>query len=187
MNRYSLLTFVIWSLNLALAGILFAYFISFPAAIQFLTDFAPASLVAIITAEEYLRFAVFYIGGFALIFQLPLLITFIDSNRPLNPQSMIKYQRHLIVGSFILAAILTPTPDPVNQLMMAIPPIVLYYISVVIVYLRRYQRQKNAMPIIEKVRIPVQTPHPETHVVPVNWLPAEPRTLIMDIRPAYRS
>lgn len=134
--RKSILVYGFSSLILACSGALFAYFVSLPAALQFLTQFGGTSITPIITADEYFNFALAYVGGFAVLFQLILIIAIINRIKPLKPREMLKTQKYLIVGSFIIAAILTPTPDPVNQAIMAIPVVLMYQISIVYVWLK---------------------------------------------------
>jgi sec-independent protein translocase protein TatC len=118
---------------LAFAGVLFAYFVSLPAALHFLAKFGGAGVQSLITVDEYFNFALAYLAGFALLFQLPLLILFVNRIKPLTPGKMMGAQRFVILISFIVAAILTPTPDPFNQLLMAAPAIVLYQIGIIMV------------------------------------------------------
>ena len=54
--------------------------------------------------------------------------------KPLKPGSMMGAQRYIILGSFVIAAILTPTPDPINQTIMALPAVVLYQVSIVLIW-----------------------------------------------------
>lgn len=133
-SRLSIVAFVLWSVDLAYAGMLFGYFVSLPAALHFLTQFGGESIQSLITADEYFSFALAYIAGFALLFQLPLIVLFLNRITPLKPSGMIKAQKFIILGSFIVAAILTPTPDPLNQLIMALPIVVLYQLSIVLVW-----------------------------------------------------
>ena len=78
-----------------------------------------------------------YLGGFGRIFQLPIVILLVHRIRPLSPKILMKYLRHVILVSFIAAAILTPTPDPINQLIMAAPTILLYIITIGIISLQK--------------------------------------------------
>ncbi|MDZ7786481.1 MAG: twin-arginine translocase subunit TatC [Candidatus Saccharibacteria bacterium] len=132
--RRAVFTYLVWSANLAYIGVLFGYLVSLPAALHFLTRFGGESIQALITADEYFNFALAYIVGFALLFQLPLIILFINKIKPLKPSGMMKAQRWVILVSFIVAAILTPTPDPMNQFIMAVPVILLYQISILMVW-----------------------------------------------------
>lgn len=130
-----IISFAAWSFILAIAGVLFGYFISLPAALHFLTAFGGDNIQSLIRADEYFNFALAYIAGFALIFQVPVVMLFINRIKPLPPGIMMKSQRYVILASFILSAILTPTPDPVNQAIMALPMVFLYQIGIVLVWL----------------------------------------------------
>ncbi len=134
-TRRSLLWYVLVSVLLATAGIAFAYLVSLPAALHFLVGFGSSAgdIHALITAEEYFNFVLAYIAGFAALFQLPLVITFINKITPLKPKRLLSGTRYVILGSFIVAALITPTPDPVNQALMAGPIILLYFMSVVVI------------------------------------------------------
>jgi sec-independent protein translocase protein TatC len=137
--------YVIASLLLAVGGIAFAYFVSLPAALHFLVSFGDSSNIqSMITANEYFNFVLTYIAGFAVLFQVPLVILLIDKIKPMGPMPLLKATRYVILVSFIVAAIITPTPDPMNQALMAGPIIVLYLCSVAIVGLRSFMRPARA-------------------------------------------
>lgn len=127
-------TYTLWSLGLAYGGVLFAYVVSLPAALHFLTSFGGESIQALITADEYFNFALAYMAGFAVLFQIPLVMLFINRINPQSPIKLMRAQRYIILGSFIIAAILTPTPDPFNQLIMALPIILLYQLGIILIW-----------------------------------------------------
>lgn len=150
-KRRTIVGYVCMSVLLAAAGITFAYFISLPAALQFLTNFGgdSANIQALITADEYFSFVLAYIAGFALLFQLPLVISFINKVTPLKPVQLIGGTRYVILGSFIAAAIITPTPDPLNQGLMAGPIILLYFLSVIVVmFTNAVRHRKQRQPAV---------------------------------------
>lgn len=124
------------SLILAAGGVAFAYLVSLPAALNFLTKFGLPGVESLISANEYLSFVMTYLVGFALIFQLPLLLLVINTVTPLSPRGLLKSGRLVVAGSFIVAAVLTPTPDPVNQSIMALPVVLLYLFSVLFIWLK---------------------------------------------------
>lgn len=134
-NRLTISAYTLWSFILACSGILFAYFISLPSALTFLSQFGGSTIQSLITVDEYFNFALAYLAGFALMFQVPLIILFINRIKPLKPSKMMRAQRYIILFSFIAAAILTPTPDPFNQTIMALPAILLYQIGIILVWL----------------------------------------------------
>jgi len=101
------------SVTLALGGIAFAYFVSLPAALNFLTGIDMPQVGDLLTLDSYLSFVSSYIIAGALLFQLPLLMLIANSVTPLPPRRLMGYQRHVIVASFIFAAIVSPTRDRV--------------------------------------------------------------------------
>lgn len=148
-TRRSLLWYVFVSVLLACAGIAFAYFVSLPAALHFLVNFGDSAgdIQALITAEEYFNFVLAYIAGFAALFQLPLVITFINKVTPLKPSQLLGGTRYVILGSFVVSAIITPTPDPMNQALMAGPIILLYFATVVVIAAMNVAKRHRKRPV----------------------------------------
>lgn len=126
---------IISSFFLVVCGILFAYFVSLPAALFFLNKFSNEQVHSLLSTSEYLSFMVHYILGFGVVFQLPLLLVVINSVKKIPLKVLMKYQKWVLLGSFIIAAVLTPTPDVFNQLIMAVPLLLLYEASVVTIYI----------------------------------------------------
>lgn len=144
-RRVAIVAFTMWSFNLAYAGVLFAYFISLPAALHFLANFGSNGVQSLITVDEYFNFALAYLAGFALLFQVPLVILFINKIHRLKPGGMMGAQRFVILFSFIFAAMLTPTPDPFNQLLMAAPAVLLYQVAIILILIiNRKKRSPRA-------------------------------------------
>ncbi len=136
--------FTFLSFFLAVAGTLFAYFLTLPAALKFLVGFGNESIQSLITANEYFNFAFAYIVGFALLFQIPLILLFINRIKPLPPSKLFGALRYVVLGSFVISAIITPTPDPLNQAFMALPAISLYLVSAIILSVaNRTKRSKK--------------------------------------------
>lgn len=129
---------------LALSGALFAYIVAIPAAISFLTTFAGDAVTPNLTAESYLGFIVAYMLGLAALFQLPLLLFIFDYVKPFPPGALLSSQRFVVVGAIIAAALITPTPDIINQLIVAGPIIAIYQLGAVVVYVRRKLRSRSA-------------------------------------------
>jgi sec-independent protein translocase protein TatC len=153
-TRRSFVLHVFLSVLLAVAGITFAYFISLPAALHFLVNFGTKgdNIQALITANEYFNFVLAYIAGFAALFQLPLLISFINRVKPLKPSQLISGTRYVVLVSFIVAAIITPTPDPLNQALMAGPIIALYFVSVLVVAVSNaLSRRRKVKPVVPEL------------------------------------
>jgi len=134
---------LILSFVLLIAGILFGYMYAVPGALRFLSTFAGDYVESALTADSYLNFIVGYTLGLGLIFQLPLLLFIIHKIKPLTPMGLLKSERWVILFAFIAAAIITPTPDPLNQTIIALPVIGIYQLGVIAVLLS-IQRTKRA-------------------------------------------
>ncbi len=144
-TKRSFVLYVIASLVLAVAGIAMAYYVSLPAALHFLVNFGGESgIKSLITANEYFNFVLTYIAGFAALFQVPLIILLIDRIHPVPPMKLLGAFKWVVLGSFVISAVITPTPDPMNQGLMAGPVIILYLFSVGVVALRTQRRAKKA-------------------------------------------
>ena len=141
--RHMGLRVVFLSSVLMLAGAAFGYFVAVPAALQFLMAFAGDFVQANLTADSYLNFLVAYVIGLGILFQLPLFLVAWNWLNPLPPGGLLSSQRFVIVGAFIAAALLTPTPDVLNQSLLAIPVIAVYQIGVVAVYITNKKKRRQ--------------------------------------------
>ncbi|MEN8153801.1 MAG: twin-arginine translocase subunit TatC [Acidobacteriota bacterium] len=109
----------------------FGYYFVFPWACKFFLKIG-ADFNAIITIKEYFSLAFRVLIGIAVIFELPVLSFLLAKMGIVTSQLLIKYFKYAIVGIFIIAAIITPTPDIVTQSMFAVPMILLYLLSILI-------------------------------------------------------
>ncbi len=151
-SRRFVATFILLSCILAASGALFGYFVTIPAALNFLSTFAGDAVIPSLTAESYLSFVVAYVLGLAVLFQLPLLIFLLDHIRPFPPGSLSSTQRFVIIGATVVAAIITPTPDAINMAIVAVPIIVIYEIGALAVFIRHRVDRKN--PVSAKTLVP---------------------------------
>ncbi|MGA9117808.1 MAG: twin-arginine translocase subunit TatC [Bacteroidota bacterium] len=115
-----------------LAGIVFAYFVMLPAALQFFAGFGTPTIQNNIAINEYMSFIISVLLAAGVVFELPMVSWFLSKIGILRPEFMRKYRRHSIVVIFILAAVLTPGTDPVSQILLAIPLLFLYEISILV-------------------------------------------------------
>jgi sec-independent protein translocase protein TatC len=115
-------------------GVAMAYFLVLPLALQFLLGFQTQALAPIITIGEYLRFATRLILAFGIIFELPLVALMLSMLGLIDAGTLRKFRRHAIVAVSLLSALLTPA-DVGTMLMMMVPLLVLYEISVLLVAL----------------------------------------------------
>jgi hypothetical protein len=115
----------------AVAGVIFGYFIGLPSALHFLFhQFTTVQVRPLITIQSYMQFVALYLFGSALMFQLPLILLLINRIKPLKPSMLFKYERHLIAASFIIAFIMNPTPNIVDQLFVVVPIILTYQLGI---------------------------------------------------------
>ena len=113
-----------------LAGVAFSYFVMLPAALKFFAGFGSAEIANNIAINEYMSFIISVMLAAGVVFELPMVSWFLSKLGILTPAFMRHYRRHSIVAIFIIAAVLTPGTDPVSQVLLAIPLLGLYEISI---------------------------------------------------------
>lgn len=119
---------------LAMSGVAFAYFIGLPSAMHFLSkQVDPAQVEALLSVSSYLSFVTTYLAGAAIIFQVPLVMAVTNRITPLRPSTLMRGQTWVVVIALVAAAIITPTPDIMNMLMIAVPIILAYQAGIVAV------------------------------------------------------
>jgi sec-independent protein translocase protein TatC len=120
---------------LALSGMAFGYFIGLPAALHFLLhQFSSKQIHPLLTIQEYMSFVTAYMLGSALLFQIPLVLLFINRIKPLSPRRLWHYERWVILGAFVASGLMNPTPEIVSQLALAGPIIIMYQIGIIIIW-----------------------------------------------------
>ncbi|MBI1955864.1 MAG: twin-arginine translocase subunit TatC [Acidobacteria bacterium] len=134
--------FVLLSSGLFIAGGVFAYTIAFPAALRFLLNFGK-QFRPLITINEYFSLASTIILGLALVFELPILILFLTFLRLVTPRFLLRNFRYAVLVIFIVAALITPTPDIPTMMLFATPLIVLYLFGVGLSYMILRSRRRS--------------------------------------------
>ena len=130
-----LLPFTFISSLCFLGGAAFGYFVVFPPAFSFLIGYSSSFLEPMPAVSEYFSLALRLLLAFGVVFELPVFMVFLAKIGVVNKQFLQKNRKYALLIAFIVAAILTPTPDIVNQLLMAGPLIVLYEVSIIAVSL----------------------------------------------------
>jgi sec-independent protein translocase protein TatC len=110
-------------------GVTFAYFALMPPALGFLLGFTDPLVEVVPTVDSYIGFVTRLLIAIGIVFELPLALYFLAKVNLINPKMLGSIRRYVVVASFIIAAIVTPTPDPFNQLLVAIPIMVLYEVG----------------------------------------------------------
>ena len=106
-----------------------AYFLVLPMGLRFFLALEPPDMTSQWAADEYVGFVLRLLFGFGLVFEMPVVTLILAKAGLVNSKLMRQYRRYAIIGIFVLAAFITP-PDPVSQLMMAMPLLFLYEISI---------------------------------------------------------
>ena len=121
------------SLLLFIAGMLFSYSFVFPRGLEFVLGFAASKVNPLISMESYLDFLLMLIVPFGFAFNMPVTLTLLAYLGIISSQMLMKFQRHVILAAFIIAGVITPTPDVITQTLLAVPLILLYEVSIVII------------------------------------------------------
>lgn len=120
------------TLFLILVGMLFSYYFVFPRGLKFFLGFAAGKVSPLLSLESYLDFFLMLVVPFGFIFTLPLIVLLLCYLQLVQVQTLQKYHKHIILAAFIVAAVITPTPDIITQSLLALPMILLYEISIVL-------------------------------------------------------
>ena len=134
-ERKVLIPFTVISTLCFVGGTAFGYFIVFPPAFRFLIGYSSSFLEPMPAVDEYFSLALRLFFAFGVIFELPVFMVFLAKIGVVNKAFLAKNRKYALLIAFVVAAILTPTPDVVNQLLMAGPLVLLYEVSIVAVAL----------------------------------------------------
>lgn len=136
--------FMISTVGLFVTGGFFAYKVVYPSALEFLVAYS-AQFTPMITINEYTQLFLTIVLGLGVVFEMPVLVFFLALFGILSADFMWRNFRYAIFIIFVIAAIITPTPDIMNMCLFAAPMIVLYTISIAVAYLvHPKQRKKRA-------------------------------------------
>jgi sec-independent protein translocase protein TatC len=124
---------------LFVAGVAFAFFVMLPNAVPFLTSFL--NIPTKPRPETYFGFITKLMFWIGVSFQTPLILAFLARLGIISPQLLTKYRRHAIVFMAVLAAVITPTVDPVNMMLVMAPLVVLYEFGVILSRITYRKRQ----------------------------------------------
>jgi len=125
-----------------ITGALVAYFLVIPIALRFLLAMATETIRPTLEIGKYIGFVSRLILAFGVVFQLPIIAYFLTAIGLITPETMRHYRRYAIIGVFALAAVLTP-PDVYSQLLLALPLLLLYEVSILITRVAARQARKK--------------------------------------------
>jgi sec-independent protein translocase protein TatC len=139
--------FILVSAGLFIVGGVFAYFVIFPFGLTFLLGIGRYDyVVPMVTISEYFNIFVNVVLGVGLVFELPVLIFFLTLLHIVTPGFLMNHSRYAILIIFIVAAIVTPTPDVVNLMLFAVPMCLLFYVGIFASYLLVLHRENRKFP-----------------------------------------
>ncbi len=128
-ERRNIWPFVIFSSVLFICGAVFCYTIVFPYAFQFFMSFATEDITPMLKLNEYLSFSATLLFAFGVVFEMPLILIFLGRLGVVTSQGLRRKRKYAILIMFAAAALFTP-PDVVSQILMALPLMMLYEISI---------------------------------------------------------
>ena len=136
--------FVLFTSVFFIAGALFGFFVVFPWAVRFFLTMG-SEFQAMITVDKYFSLVLRVHLGIALVFELPTLTFFLARMGILTAKWMIRKFKYAVLAVFVIAAIITPTPDMVTQSIIAVPMLALYGLSILIalVFSRRKEKEEK--------------------------------------------
>lgn len=121
------------ALILFFGGTGFCYFVVVPSALSFLVEMGSEVAEPMLLIGDYISVLGWMLLGFGFVFQLPLVLVLLGQLGIVDSTGLRKTRNYAIILNLIIAAVLTPTPDPLSQLAMAIPMCILYEISIIII------------------------------------------------------
>lgn len=130
--RRSVWLFIPFVIISFVAGVLFAYFIVEPPAIKFLTGFNSDQLNLILDTNKFITFTSKIMFWSGIVFELPIFMFLLAKIRIVTWKQMMKWWKVAIVIAFVAGAIISPSPDPFNQTLVAIPVFGLYWLGVLL-------------------------------------------------------
>ncbi len=114
-------------------GAFFCYFITLPFGVQFLLGYQSTTIKPMISVGKYISFCTFFIFGFGLTFELPLILALLSYLRLVRASFLTRNRRYAVLVIAIIAAVVTPTPDVFNMSLMGGPLYILFEIGIILV------------------------------------------------------
>jgi sec-independent protein translocase protein TatC len=133
-------------LALFVAGMLFCYYLLLPRALEFLLNFGGAVIQAELRCAEYLSFVTTFILAMGVVFEVPAIMFALVRVGVVKRSWLAARRRYIFLGVFVVAAILTPTPDPFNQSLVALPLYLLFELGMLLSRFAERSRARTSAP-----------------------------------------
>ena len=138
-RRYAV-PFILFTAIAFASGVVFSYYVVLPFTIPILLGFLGEQAVGLLSIGRYISSLLLLMGVFGLMFELPVLGYLLARLGFVRAATLRQYRRYSIVGGLVLAAVITPTADPFNFALVAVPLVVLYEITIIVV---RFSQRKD--------------------------------------------
>jgi sec-independent protein translocase protein TatC len=129
---------------LFVSGVAFAYFIALPRALDFLQNFNDDSFDILLQARDFYKFSIVFMGGVGLLFQIPVGVLAVTRLGVVSAKQLQQNRGYVLLAIAVLAAVLTPTPDPITMLIAMAPLVVLFELSVALARFFEKRRERRA-------------------------------------------
>jgi len=130
------------STALFIGGVLFGYFLVLPFGYSYFLSFSSDTIKPMLSMDEYFSFTTKFLLAFGLVFEMPLFILFLSLLGIVNAKMLSAYRKYAVIAIFIIAAVLTPTPDAFSQILMAAPMLVFYEAGIILA--RIFERKRGS-------------------------------------------
>ena len=129
---------------LFLCGVAFGYFVALPRAINFLQNFNDQSFDILIRAADYYKFSVILLAVIGFLFQIPVGVLAVTRLGVISARQLARNRGYVILGLSVIAAVATPTPDPVTMIIAMAPLVILFELSVFLARIFERRRERRA-------------------------------------------
>jgi sec-independent protein translocase protein TatC len=127
-------------------GVLFGFYVLVPPAVEFLISFGSDIATPQIRVGNYISLMTRLLFAIGLCFETPLLMFFLAKIHILNADLLARYRKIAFIGAFVIGAVITPTFDPINQTLVALPLYILFEVGILLARLARRGEKKRATP-----------------------------------------
>ena len=134
--------FIFFGTLLFVGGGLFGHYVLFPVTFRFLGGYGGQDMTFMPKVDEYFTFYSWFLLGLGLVFQIPIVVFVLSRIGIVTPGFLLRQFKFAVLGAFIIAAVITPTADVVNQTLLALPMLGLYLLGVLIAFLFGRKRKK---------------------------------------------
>lgn len=146
-EKHMVMPLVVSSVLLFYAGMAFAYFVVFPSVFGLFVDILPPGVQMMTDIKSYLDFVFSMFFAFGVAFEIPVAVVILSSTGMVNPETLAEKRPYVVVGVFVVAAVLTP-PDVASQFFLAVPMLLLFEVGLFVA--RRMYRRREAGEAAEK-------------------------------------